>query len=268
MFRLLKSKKLILSAAAVICAAAAATVAVSVTYAAYRSQVLGNTSQTVAGAIADYVRGRAVRNLTEEIKIETSDATGGIVISDLSPGDIFDYSFYINGFRQTAEGYQFNKVRLMITCEFSFTYAYPVQDSGGEVIIEQTSLSAVENVGGSGEASVQFISGFDTSQMQIMQAAEAQSAGDVTYRDPDAGTDWRVSQHYTQGKYVQKFGFYLPPVTAEDEEGAQNSFAFRVLLPSRNVGSGLEDYSEQFRLSVNMKVTAEQVLETSFGTTG
>ncbi len=262
----IRNKKLIFGAVAVVCSAVAASVAVAVTYAAYRSEVLSGNSASVAGAVADYVRGDAVRNFTEPIEFEQSDSTGGIVISDLSPGDVFDYSFSVNGYRESSGGTAYNQVLLRITCEFSFTYAYPVQESGDAVVIEHVPLSAVAYE--SRRVSVVFMHDYGTAAATTMDAEQTANAGDVAYRDPDAGVDWKVTQHADEsGMLVQKFGFYVPPVSSADDEGASNSFAFRVSLPENNVGSGMEDYSEQFRLTVNMKITAEQVLETSVGTT-
>ena len=90
----LKGKKLIIGAVALILAAIAAVVAVSFTYAAYRKSLLSEGGATVAGMVADYVRGNAYRYPGEQIEYDDSSSDGSIVISDLSPGDILDYSFF------------------------------------------------------------------------------------------------------------------------------------------------------------------------------
>ena len=94
----------------------------------------------------------------------------------------------------------------------------------------------------------------------------AVSGTETVYYDREkANSSWQVNQQETQSGYVQKLGFYLYPVSSESEEGASQSLGFMVMIPAQE---GTSEDSTQFRLTVNMKITAEQVLDTAAGTTG
>lgn len=271
----LKGKKLIIGAVALILAAIAAVVAVSFTYAAYRKSLLSEGGATVAGMVADYVRGNAYRFPGEQIEYDDSSSDGSIVISDLSPGDILDYSFFVNGYRENADGTtSFNEVLLRVTCEFSFTYAYPTESEDGKTQIMQVPLSALPYVDEEGTqrgADLQFYPVANENgeiNAEIMPAIEAKEGDLPVYYDPSNNTDWQVSQYQDNGELTQKFGFYIPPVSSADAEGASQGMTFRVLLPENNIGDtsgGAEDYSDQFRLTVSLDIVVEQVLSTQPG---
>ena len=251
----LKCKKFIVCAVATILAAIAAIIAVSFTYAAYRNEIITDDGATVAGAIADYVRGAAYRNGTETTY---NDTDSGISVSELSPGDILEYNFSVNGFRSDGENISYNEVLLRITCEFSFTYAYI---EGNNTIPETMSLSAVASGSDSSSADVGFFTGADKTRIDIVNIT-----GETVYFDRKNTTSaWQVTQNssaetagYT--KYTQKFGFYLYP-----EKDETQLLGFIVRIP---VQRGTSEESAQFKLSVEMHITAEQVLDTTPGTTG
>ena len=259
-----KCKKFIVCAVATILAAIAAIIAVSFTYAAYRNEIIGSGGANVAGAIADYSRGTVYRNNTE-ITYKEAD-NGGITISELSPGDILTYNFSVNAFRRDGENIEFNEVLLRITCEFSFTYAYiegnatqPVTSSLSAVEIEGDPSTYTDDVDGV-ITFRQSANGVDYNSINAVSGTET-----VYYDREKANSSWQVNQQETQSGYVQKLGFYLYPVSSESEEGASQSLGFMVMIPAQE---GSSEDSTQFRLTVNMKITAEQVLDTAAGTTG
>lgn len=263
-----RGKKFIICAVAVLLAAIAACVAVSFTYASFREQAESEGGADVAGAVAEYVRGTAT-NSGEPIEYEISE-NGGIVFSNLQPGDILTYNFSIAGFKEIEEGvYAYNEVLLRITLEFSFTYAYPVGASqgtdSGRSSVAQEYLSAMNN------GNVQFYHDDVLSDNRIT-VRERNGDDDVVYYDSGAeSSSWTVTESEVYDNSVltgrnQKFGFYMYP-QAEGEEDFSQPLAFRVSVPSSS-GTGAGDVAEEFRLSITLNMTAEQILTTDGSTTG
>lgn len=269
-----RGKKFIICAVAVLLAAIAACVAVSFTYASFREQAESEGGADVAGAVAEYVRGTAT-NSGEPIKYEISE-NGGIVFSNLQPGDILTYNFSINGFKKIEEGvYANNEVLLRITLEFSFTYAYPVSDNRASngYRIQTDHLSCVPS---EDDYHVNFYTGNGEDSTLISSSTAASSSDEVDYYNPDDATSsWAVKEYdetestgteTTVVGRTQKFGFYMYP-QAEGEEDFSQPLAFRVSVPSSS-GTGAGDVAEEFRLSITLNMTAEQILNTDSSTTG
>lgn len=268
-----RGKKFIICAVAVLLAAIAACVAVSFTYASFREQAESEGGADVAGAVAEYVRGTAT-NSGEPIKYEISES-GGIVFSNLQPGDILTYNFSIDGFKEIEEGvYAYNEVLLRITLEFSFTYAYPVGASqgtdSGRSSVAQEYLSAMN------DGNVQFYHD-NVSSDNLITVRERKVDDDVVYYDSgaesslwtvteDAVYDYDANNNRVLTGRNQKFGFYMYP-QAEGEEDFSQPLAFRVSVPSSS-GTGAGDVAEEFRLSITLNMTAEQILNTDSSTTG
>lgn len=268
-----RGKKFIICAVALLLAAIAACVAVSFTYASFREQAESEGGADVAGAVAEYVRGTAT-NSGEPIEYEISE-NGGIVFSNLQPGDILTYNFSIKGFKEIEEGvYAYNEVLLRITLVFSFTYAYPVGASqgtdSGRSSVAQEYLSAMN------DGNVQFYHD-NVSSENLITVRERIGDDDVVYYDSGAESSlWTVTEsavydYDANNNRVltgrnQKFGFYMYP-QAEGEEDFSQPLAFRVSVPSSS-GTGAGDVAEEFRLSITLNMTAEQILNTDSSTTG
>ena len=259
----LKGKKFILCAIAVIMAAIAAIVAVSFTYAAYRRDVLSQDGATVAGAIAEYERGKAFRN---NVKIDIVEENGSFSVSELSPGDLFTYNFSVNNFKGEGEEVRYNEVLLKITCSFTFTYSYLKEDENGNVIVIQQSLNAIQILSqedGTVEVAPNVYFIFGGSYIVTEE-------GDVPgYYDPENPSKVKaVQQTDTIGgidQYTQKIGFFLYPAQTDSGVNALSQhLGFNVLVPSQSAAS--EEYGE-FRLNVSIKVYAEQVTNTNPGET-
>ena len=259
----LKGKKFILCAIAVIMAAIAAIVAVSFTYAAYRRDVLSQDGATVAGAIAEYERGKAFRN---NVKIDIVEENGSFSVSELSPGDLFTYNFSVNNFKGEGEEVRYNEVLLKITCSFTFTYSYLNEDENGNVTVIQQSLSAIQILSqedGTVEVAHNVFFIFGDSNIVTEE-------GDVPgYYDPENPSEVKaVQQTDTIGgidQYTQKIGFFLYPAQTDSGVNAlSQQLGFNVLVPSQTAAS--EEYGE-FRLNVSIKVYAEQVTNTNPGET-
>lgn len=265
-----RGKKFIICAVAVLLAAIAACVAVSFTYASFREQAESEGGADVAGAVAEYVRGTAT-NSGEPIEYEISE-NGGIVFSNLQPGDILTYNFSINGFKEIEEGvYAYNEVLLRITLEFSFTYAYPVSDNRASngYRIQTDHLSCVPS---EDDYHVNFYTVDGETSTRISSSKAASSFEEVDYCDPDdENPSWAVKEYdetestgteTTVVGRTQKFGFYMSPASADDLQSYP--FSFMVNLPTGGTG----EYADQFVLNVSMKMTAEQILTTDSSTTG
>lgn len=265
-----RGKKFIICAVAVLLAAIAACVAVSFTYASFREQAESEGGADVAGAVAEYVRGTAT-NSGEPIEYEISE-NGGIVFSNLQPGDILAYNFSIDGFKEIEEGvYAYNEVLLRITLEFSFTYAYPVSDNRASngYRIQTDHLSCVPS---EDDYHVNFYTGNGEDSTLISSSTAASSSDEVDYYNPDDATSsWAVKEYVeseatgtetTVTGRTQKFGFYMSPASADDLQSYP--FSFMVNLPTGGTG----EYADQFVLNVSIKMTAEQILNTDSSTTG
>lgn len=267
-----RGKKFIICAVAVLLAAIAACVAVSFTYASFREQAESEGGADVAGAVAEYVRGTAT-NSGEPIEYEISE-NGGIVFSNLQPGDILTYNFSIAGFKEIEEGvYAYNEVLLRITLEFSFTYAYPVSDNRASngYRIQTDHLSCIPSTA---EAVNEYhhINFYTQSSGTPISASKATSSDEVNYYNPDdENSSWAVKEYVeseatgtetTVTGRTQKFGFYMSPASADDLQSYP--FSFMVNLPTGGTG----DVAEEFRLSITLNMTAEQILNTDSSTTG
>lgn len=267
-----RGKKFIICAVAVLLAAIAACVAVSFTYASFREQAESEGGADVAGAVAEYVRGTAT-NSGEPIEYEISE-NGGIVFSNLQPGDILTYNFSIAGSKEIEEGvYAYNEVLLRITLEFSFTYAYPVSDNRASngYRIQTDHLSCIPSTA---EAVNEYyhINFYTQSSGTPISASKATSSDEVNYYNPDdENSSWAVKEYdetestgteTTVTGRTQKFGFYMSPASADDLQSYP--FSFMVNLPTGGTG----EYADQFVLNVSIKMTAEQILNTDGSTTG
>lgn len=273
-----RGKKFIICAVAVLFAAIAACVAVSFTYASFREQAESEGGADVAGAVAEYVRGTAT-NSGEPIKYEISE-NGGIVFSNLQPGDILTYNFSIAGFKEIEEGvYAYNEVLLRITLEFSFTYAYPKNDENAQngYSIQTDHLSCIPSTAEA--VNTDYHINFYTvngNSNTLIPSSVAASSDEVEYYNPDDSTSSWAVKEYVEKKVegeeekivgrTQKFGFYMYP-QAEGEEDFSQPLAFRVSVPSSS-GTGAGDVAEEFRLSITLNMTAEQILNTDSSTTG
>lgn len=260
-----RGKKFIISAVAVLIAAIAAITAVSFTYASFREQAESEGGATVAGAVAEYVRGHAYRNTDNQtpLNYDISDS-GGMVFSNLQPGDILTYNFSIDGSKKLEDStVAYNEVLLRITLEFSFTYAYPKSEEQGGYSIQTDHLSCVST---EDNFHVNFIA--DSTRIPSSVAA---SSDEVEYYNPDDATSsWAVKEYVeTKGEgeeeevvgRTQKFGFYMSPASAENTQAFP--FSFIVNLPT----GGNSDYANVFKLNVSIKMTAEQILTTDSSTT-
>lgn len=255
-----RGKKFIISAVAVLIAAIAAITAVSFTYASFREQAESEGGATVAGAVAEYVRGNAYRNTDNQtpLNYDISDS-GGMVFSNLQPGDILTYNFSIDGSKKLEDStVAYNEVLLRITLEFSFTYAYPKSEEQGGYSIQTDHLSCVST---EDNFHVNFIA--DSTRIPSSKAA---SSDEVEYYNPDDATSsWAVKEYdeTVNGEFrrTQKFGFYMSPASAENTQAFP--FSFIVNLPT----GGNSDYANVFKLNVSIKMTAEQILTTDSSTT-
>lgn len=267
-----RGKKFIICAVAVLLAAIAACVAVSFTYASFREQAESEGGADVAGAVAEYVRGTAT-NSGEPIKYEISES-GGIVFSNLQPGDILTYNFSIDGFKEIEEGvYAYNEVLLRITLEFSFTYAYPQNDENAQngYSIQTDHLSCIPSTAEAVNTDYH-INFYTQSSGTPISASKAAPSDEIHYYNPDDATSsWAVKEYVeTEGEgeeekvvgRTQKFGFYMSPASADDLQSYP--FSFMVNLPTGGTG----EYADQFVLNVSIKMTAEQILNTDSSTTG
>ena len=268
-----RGKKFIICAVAVLFAAIAACVAVSFTYASFREQAESEGGADVAGAVAEYVRGEAFRNTDEPINYEVSDS-GGIVFSNLQPGDFLTYNFSIDGSKTLEDDIvAYNEVLLRITLEFSFTYSYPQNDENAQngYSIQTDHLSCIPSTAEAANEDYH-INFYTQSSGTPISASKAASSDEVEYYNPDDATSsWAVKEYVeTEGEgeeeknvgRTQKFGFYMSPASAENLQ--KFPFLFIVSLPTGGTG----DYADQFVLNVSIKMTAEQILTTGSSTTG
>lgn len=241
----LKGKKFILCAVAVIVAAISAIAAISFTYAGYREDLLADSNAQVAGAIAEYVPGEVLRNY-EVVSASRTDS--GLNISELAPGDLVTYNFGVNGFSEDDREIHYNEVLLRVTCEFTFLYSRPVA-SGGENIYLSVSQNQVTFSHGTGDSA---------SQIYFKQGNE-----DI-YFDPSVqGDDWRLEERESGSDpvmYTVRFGFFIPPVSAQTDAGARQNLSFTVQIPQQEGTSENPDeiLSEMFNLSIDIKIKAEQ----------
>lgn len=268
-----RGKKFIICAVAVLIAAIAACVAVSFTYASFREQAESEGGADVAGAVAEYVRGEAFRNTDEPINYEVSDS-GGIVFSNLQPGDFLTYNFSIDGSKTLEDDIvAYNEVLLRITLEFSFTYYYPQNDENAQngYSIQTDHLSCIPSTAEAANEDYH-INFYTQSSGTPISASKAASSDEVEYYNPDDATSsWAVKEYVeTEGEgeeekivgRTQKFGFYMSPASAENLQ--KFPFLFIVSLPTGGTG----DYADVFQLNVSIKMTAEQILTTGSSTTG
>lgn len=268
-----RGKKFIICAVAVLLAAIAACVAVSFTYASFREQAESEGGADVAGAVAEYVRGEAFRNTDEPINYEVSDS-GGIVFSNLQPGDFLTYNFSIDGSKELEDDtVVYNEVLLRITLEFSFIYSYPQNDENAQngYSIQTDHLSCVPSTAEAANKDYH-INFYTRSSGTPISASRAASSDGIHYYNPDDATSsWAVKEYVeTEGegeeekivRRTQKFGFYMSPASAENTQ--EFPFLFIVSLPTGGTG----EYADQFVLNVSMKMTAEQILNTDGSTTG
>lgn len=268
-----RGKKFIICAVAVLLAAIAACVAVSFTYASFREQAESEGGADVAGAVAEYVRGEAFRNTDEPINYEVSDS-GGIVFSNLQPGDFLTYNFSIDGSKTLEDDIvAYNEVLLRITLEFSFTYSYPQNDENAQngYSIQTDHLSCIPSTAEAANEDYH-INFYTQSSGTPISASKAASSDEVEYYNPDDSTSSWAVKEYVEKKVegeeekivgrTQKFGFYMSPASAESMQ--KFPFLFIVNLPTGGTG----EYADQFVLNVSMKMTAEQILNTDSSTTG
>lgn len=270
-----RGKKFIICAVAVLLAAIAACVAVSFTYASFREQAESEGGADVAGAVAEYVRGEAFRNTDEPINYEVSDS-GGIVFSNLQPGDFLTYNFSIDGSKTLEDDIvAYNEVLLRITLEFSFTYSYPQNDENAQngYSIQTDHLSCIPSTAEA--ANEDYHINFYTvngNSNTLIPSSVAASSDEVEYYNPDDATSSWAVKEYVEKKVegeeekivgrTQKFGFYMSPASAENLQ--KFPFLFIVSLPTGGTG----DYADVFQLNVSIKMTAEQILTTGSSTTG
>lgn len=268
-----RGKKFIICAVAVLIAAIAACVAVSFTYASFREQAESEGGADVAGAVAEYVRGEAFRNTDEPINYEVSDS-GGIVFSNLQPGDFLTYNFSIDGSKTLEDDIvAYNEVLLRITLEFSFTYFYPQNDENAQngYSIQTDHLSCIPSTAEAANEDYH-INFYTQSSGTPISASKATSSDEVNYYNPDdENSSWAVKEYdetestgteTTVTGRTQKFGFYMSPASAENLQ--KFPFLFIVSLPTGGTG----DYADVFQLNVSIKMTAEQILNTDGSTTG
>lgn len=268
-----RGKKFIICAVAVLLAAIAACVAVSFTYASFREQAESEGGADVAGAVAEYVRGEAFRNTDEPINYEVSDS-GGIVFSNLQPGDFLTYNFSIDGSKTLEDDIvAYNEVLLRITLEFSFTYSYPQNDENAQngYSIQTDHLSCIPSTAEAANEDYH-INFYTQSSGTPISASKAASSDEVEYYNPDDSTSSWAVKEYVEKKVegeeekivgrTQKFGFYMSPASAESMQ--KFPFLFIVNLPTGGTG----DVAEEFRLSITLNMTAEQILNTDSSTTG
>lgn len=267
-----RGKKFIICAVAVLLAAIAACVAVSFTYASFREQAESEGGADVAGAVAEYVRGTAT-NSGEPIEYEISE-NGGIVFSNLQPGDILTYNFSIDGSKTLEDDIvAYNEVLLRITLEFSFTYSYPQNDENAQngYSIQTDHLSCIPSTAEAANEDYH-INFYTQSSGTPISASKAASSDEVEYYNPDDATSSWAVKEYVEKKVegeeekivgrTQKFGFYMSPASAENLQ--KFPFLFIVSLPTGGTG----DYADVFQLNVSIKMTAEQILTTGSSTTG
>lgn len=268
-----RGKKFIICAVAVLLAAIAACVAVSFTYASFREQAESEGGADVAGAVAEYVRGEAFRNTDEPINYEVSDS-GGIVFSNLQPGDFLTYNFSIDGSKTLEDDIvAYNEVLLRITLEFSLTYFYPQNDENAQngYSIQTDHLSCIPSTAEAANEDYH-INFYTQSSGTPISASKATSSDEVNYYNPDdENSSWAVKEYdetestgteTTVTGRTQKFGFYMSPASAENLQ--KFPFLFIVSLPTGGTG----DYADVFQLNVSIKMTAEQILNTDGSTTG